>query len=71
MGRPKADWLSGKLERAHTKIGKVNRIHSVNPMTGEHRVDYEFTREPQDTHFDKSDPIHVDNIKEAANMRKI
>ena len=71
VGRPKQDWLSGTLDRAHIKIGKVNRIHSVNPMTGEQRVDYEFTREAQDTPFDKDDPIHIDNLKEAASMRKI
>ena len=73
VGRPKADWLSGTLDRARIKIGKVNRIHSVNPMTmtGEHRVDYEFTREPQDTPDDKADPTHVDHIKEAANIRRL
>ena len=39
-------------------------------MTGEHRVDYEFTREPQNILFDKADAMHIGNLKEAANMRK-
>ena len=60
---PKQEWFSGTLDRAHIKIDKVNRIHSVNPMTGEQRVDYEFTREAQDTPFDKDDPIHNTILK--------
>ena len=71
VGRPKQDWLSGTLERAHIKIGKVNRIDSINPITGEQRTDFEFTREPQDTPFDKNDPTRTEHLKEAALIRRI
>ena len=56
VGKPKQDWLSGTLETAHFKIGKVDSINSTNPITGEQRTDFEFTREPQGTPFEKKTP---------------
>ena len=60
VGRPKHNWVEDNLARAHLHIGEVT-MGPDGPI---------YTGNPQVTTYDPDNPVHVQNLKEAANNRR-